>query len=82
MIAFGCDPEWLFDLDMLSFEALAQSMARIKAQDNYSDFTEAALAAQGDEKGIKKHSKALKKDMRSLSDPDREPDLQDLKGGI
>lgn len=54
----------------------------IKARDNYSDFTEAALAAQGDEKGIKKHSKALKKDMRSLSDPDREPDLQDLKGGI
>lgn len=68
LIHFGCDPEWVLNLGMLEFNALAETAMRLHYQQQLNDTYQARLAAQDDGKQFKKHMEGLKRLCQSGSD--------------
>ena len=45
LIHYGCDPEWLLEMDMLAFDALAEIAMKLEAQQRIDDTYQGRLVA-------------------------------------
>ena len=61
MIRFGCDPEWVLDLDMMAFNTLVETVMRLHNQQLLDEAYTARLVAHDEGKNFNKHLKSLKK---------------------
>ena len=61
LIRYGCDPEWMLDLDMLAFNSLVETAMRLHSQQLLDDAYTARLVAHDDGKVFKEHIDSLKK---------------------
>ena len=61
LIRFGCDPNWLLDLDMLAFSSLSDTAMRLDAQQQVDVAYRDRLVAHDDGKGFSKYLKGLQK---------------------
>ena len=61
LIRFGCDPNWLLDLDMLAFSSLSDTAMRLDAQKQADVAYQDRLVAHDDGKGFSKYLKSLQK---------------------
>lgn len=79
LIRFGCDPEWVLNLDMLAFNQLAETAMRLHHKQQLDETYQARLAAQDDGKVYKKHMDGLQKLCRTGSaEPDGDTLISDL----
>ena len=71
LIHFGCDPDWLLDLDMLAFSSLSDTAMRLDAQQQVEVAYKDRLVAHDDGKGFGTYLKKLQKQAgRSGTDGD------------
>lgn len=62
LIHYGCDPEWVLDLDMLAFNALVETAMKLEAKQRYDTAIRDRMIAHDDGKGFKNYLKELSKD--------------------
>lgn len=60
LIERGHSPEWLEDLDMCQFEALAESSQRMDARRRVTEFCDQRMATQGESKKVDEYLRPLK----------------------
>lgn len=85
LVQRGWDPDYLFDLDILSFRSLHQGSQRIAAAESIEGAWLSMMAAQGSVKGMKKILKPLTKmlDRKALAGGDDQAAfLKKYSGGI
>lgn len=61
LIHYGCDPEWLLNLDMLAFSSLSDTAMRLHNQDQLESAYRDRLIAHDEGKGFTKYLKGLQK---------------------
>lgn len=61
LIGYGCDPDWLLNLDMLAFSSLADTAMRLHSQEQVETAYRDRLVAHDEGKGFKKYLKRLQK---------------------
>lgn len=79
LVHFGCDPEWLLNLDMLAFSSLSDSAMRLHFQQQAEDAYRGRMVAQDDAKVFTKYLKELHKGAGSTGGPDGDAMVTDLK---
>lgn len=78
----GFDPDWIQDLDMLSFESLTETVELERLGERHERFVDHMFAAQGDSKAVDKHQKEIAKAINEIRGNDgRVDDLARALGG-
>jgi hypothetical protein len=61
LVHYGCDPEWLLNLDVLAFSSLSDTAMRLHNQEQFESAYRDRLIAHDEGKGFKKYMKELQK---------------------
>lgn len=61
LVRFGCDPDWLLDLDMLAFSSLSDTAMRLHFQKQAEETYRDRLIAHDDGKEFGRYLKRLQK---------------------
>lgn len=78
LIRFGCDPEWMADLDLHSFNALVESAMRITYAERIEEANATRLAFHADAKVYGKQVKIWEK----LSGEEKKGDANDFDAAL
>ena len=77
LIGYGCDPDWLLNLDMLAFSSLADTAMRLHSQEQVETAYRDRLVAHDEGKGFKSYLKKMQK-MAGTSTSDGDSLVADL----
>lgn len=77
LVRFGCNPEWLLDLDMLAFSSLSETAMRLDFQHQADTSYRDRIVAHDDGKGFSKYLKGLQKNAGKQG-PDGDNLISDL----
>ena len=78
LIRFGCDPNWLLDLDMLAFSSLSETAMRLDFQQQADTAYRDRIVAHDDGKGFSTYLKKLQKQAGGTTGADGDDLISDL----
>ena len=78
LVHYGCDPEWLLNLDMLAFSSLSDTAMRLHSQEQFESAYRDRLIAHDEGKNFTKYLKGLQKLIGGGSGPDGDDLASDL----
>ena len=78
LVRFGCNPEWLLDLDMLAFSSLSETAMRLDFQQQADTAYRDRTVAHADIKDFTKYLKGLQKNAGGATGADGDDLISDL----